>query len=495
MTPWLVDRRSLLAATLALPATAMAQTPASPALTPASLLMPDAMQADLALLGQAYATLHPGLDRYLGHAAWARLIAGAQRWAAQPRTAGDFYLQLSRLTAAVKCGHSYPNPNNHRRAVREGVLGGRNRVPFSFRWLGGEMVVTGGLAPGVDLPAGSIITRLDGMAPPALLRAMLPLARADGSNDAKRVAQLQVTGQDRLLAFDVLRPLLDRQAGDIVQLAWETPDGRRRTGRLPAMTEAERAAGRGGDDAFAGWRFAIVDGVGRLTMPNWATYDSAADWRAFLQQSVDALIASKARGLIVDIRGNEGGEDCGDVLLARLIGAPLAMPRYRNRIRYRATPAALRPLLDTWDPQFQDWGDQAHGPDAQGWYDLVRPQDTGPQQIAPQGPRFAGPVLVLVDAECSSATFQFALAVQQGGVGRIIGSPTGGNRRGINGGCFFFLSLPATGFEADLPVIGGFPDSPQPDAGVLPDVAVPLTAADVAMGRDPALAAALRLLA
>ena len=102
--------------------------------------------------------------------------------------------------------------------------------------------------------------------------------------------------------------------------------------------------------------------------------------------------------------------------------------------------------------------------------------------------------MVLCDASNSSATFQFAQAVQQSGAATLLGETTGGNRRGINGGAFFFLRLPASGLEVDLPLIAGFPDTPQPDAGIEPDVAVPTTAGDIASGRDPQMAAATRLI-
>ncbi len=88
---------------------------------------------------------------------------------------------------------------------------------------------------------------------------------------------------------------------------------------------------------------------------------------------------------------------------------------------------------------------------------------------------------------CSSATFGFAEMVQRERLGTIVGAPTGGNRRGINGGCYFFVRLPETGLEVALPLIGYFPDAAQPDRGVLPDVAVAATLADIAAGRDPAL--------
>ncbi len=102
---------------------------------------------------------------------------------------------------------------------------------------------------------------------------------------------------------------------------------------------------------------------------------------------------------------------------------------------------------------------------------------------------------MLCDASNSSATFGFAQAVQESGAATLIGQPTGGNRRGINGGAFFFLRLPASGLEVDLPLIASFPSTPQPDAAILPDIAVPTTAEDIRLARDPQMAAALHHLA
>ena len=68
---------------------------------------------------------------------------------------------------------------------------------------------------------------------------------------------------------------------------------------------------------------------------------------------------------------------------------------------------------------------------------------------------------------------------------------TGGNQRGINGGAFFFVRLPASGIEFDLPLIGYFPPGLPPDAGLYPDVLVPRRPADIAAGRDAQMDAAV----
>jgi hypothetical protein len=75
---------------------------------------------------------------------------------------------------------------------------------------------------------------------------------------------------------------------------------------------------------------------------------------------------------------------------------------------------------------------------------------------------------------------------------RLFGEATGGNQRGINGGSFFFVRLPASGIEFDLPLIGYFPAGNPPDAGIQPDVVIRSTRVDLAARRDPTLEAAVR---
>ena len=101
--------------------------------------------------------------------------------------------------------------------------------------------------------------------------------------------------------------------------------------------------------------------------------------------------------------------------------------------------------------------------------------------------------MVLTSPQMSSATHQFAQAVRRHRLGLLVGEETGGNQCGINGGGFFFLRLPESGLEADLPLIGTFPRGPRPDGGVRPDVRIEPTVAAIASGRDPALSRALDL--
>ncbi|MCU0245269.1 MAG: S41 family peptidase, partial [Bryobacter sp.] len=161
----------------------------------------------------------------------------------------------------------------------------------------------------------------------------------------------------------------------------------------------------------------------------------------------------------------------------------------RRLVRYRSVPQDLRPVLDTWDRSFFDWGETAI-PAEQGFYLLKRyDNDAAGSVIRPTAPRFAGRVWVIVGPANSSATFEFARAIKLHQLGTLVGQTTGGNRRGITGGAFFFLRLPKSGIELDVPLIGQFAQSPQPDSGIEPDIRVLPTIADIAAGRDSELEA------
>ncbi|MDP3405981.1 MAG: S41 family peptidase [Brevundimonas sp.] len=471
-----------LAVGAALPAVARAET------------LPD-WSSDVGILRRAWETMHPGLYRYsTPEQITARLDGLAAAWTA-PASFRDRFLALTRVTASIRCGHTYPNPYNGGETVVSRLYPDRSLVPFRFVWIDGRMVVTHDECAQATFPRGTTVTAIDGVATPEILSRLIPLARADGASDAKRTSLMEIRGDDRFETFDIHLPLvLPLRDSALFTLA----DGR--AVRAPLLSRAERRPaavdGSPGNDANPWALDRGPDGIARLTMPGWALYDSAFPWETWLGGAMDDLAGDGARGLIVDLRGNEGGLDCGNVILSRLIDRDLTLSRSRRFVRYRRAPEDLHPYLDTWDRSFLDWDDQAMpDPMRPGFYRLTRYDDDGEtMRIQPTGRRFTRPVVVLCDAANSSATFAFAQAVKDNGLATLVGTTTGGNRRGINGGAFCFLRLPASGLEVDLPLIATFPDTPQPDSAIDPDVLVPNSADDIASGRDVQMMSATDLI-
>jgi hypothetical protein len=320
----------------------------------------------------------------------------------------------------------------------------------------------------------------------------MPYARADGHNDAKRAALLGVTGIDTIEYFDVFHGLVfGAPAGGIHHVVLRQTGGQEVRLELPAIGLPERQAQMThgdftGADPFWTWT-ERPDGVAVLTMPSWAMFNSAWNWRVWLDERLDSL--SGRRGLIIDLRGNEGGNDCGDAILARLIRSPIVRPGAAHLVRFERTPKDLDPFLDTWDNSFRTLGVGAT-PVVDGFYRLTG--EKADDDILPHGKRLDIRTAALIGPMNSSATFQFADKARASGLVRLFGETTGGNQRGINGGCFFFVRLPASGIEFDLPLIGYFPPGHPPDAGLAPDVYIRPSPADLASAYDRTLETAVR---
>lgn len=449
---------------------------------------------DIAIVREILTTLHPGLYRYNSPLTInAALSALSRQWNAEPDLATR-YLALSRFLATIKCGHSYANFFNQTSAVQKQLFDRGTRLPFAFKWVSDKMVVLQDQSCTGSLPRGTVIKAINDTPAKSMLDGLMPYARADGNNDAKRRASLSMTSGDAYETFDVFHGLLFGPPGLKrgehrlrIRLPRTTADVQV---DLPALTLAQRNGfmkntNYRGDSPVWDWTMRD-DGIAVLQMDGWALFDSKWDWKAWLNDRLDSLAGAK--GLIVDIRENEGGLDCGDVILSRLAKKDIIKPKARRLVRYEKTPAHLDPYLDTWDKSFRDWGNQAEKLDDR-FFSLKRWDDGG--VLTAKTPSVTVPMAVLTSAQNSSATYQFASLAKQLGLGTLIGETTGGNQRGINGGAFFFARLPESGIEFDVPLIGYFPDRKMPDAGITPDINVAVSAADIANGYDRPMADAV----
>jgi Peptidase family S41 len=456
-----------------------------------SMLRAADLQADVAVLRRVYAQLHPGLYRYNTPAQMDAAFRALEGEFQRDRTLAEAYLAFSVFAAKVKCGHTYANFYNQKKAVQDALFRA-GRVPFYFRWLNKRMIITKSFAGDPRLQAGTEVLAINGRPVASILERLLTVARADGNNDAKRVAYMEVQGTDRFEAFDVFFPLFFPSSGPRMSLRLRNSSGKRSTEvevqpltfeeRLASMKDADPIE-TGKEGPFFEFRF-LDDHIAYLRMPTWALYNTKWNWKAFLEESFAALIKSGATDLVLDLRGNEGGNDVGDEIISHLITQDVPRQAVIRRVRYRKVPDDLNPYLDTWDSSFRDWGSAAID-STDGFYRLRRDADDDlGSVIKPSPPRFAGRVWVLIGATNSSATFEFAQTVRQNRLGTLVGQPTGGNQRGINGGAFFFLRLPHSSIELDLPLIGQFPVRNQPDAGLQPDILVVPTVSDIARSRD-----------
>ncbi|MBX9902476.1 MAG: S41 family peptidase, partial [Burkholderiaceae bacterium] len=155
--------------------------------------------------------------------------------------------------------------------------------------------------------------------------------------------------------------------------------------------------------------------------------------------------------------------------------------------------------LDTWDFSFFDRTGQVEritqGP-ATGKYSFKpnAAQQLTIEPVAPSARRYQGQAYLLVGPENSSATFILADLAQKSQAAILVGQPTGGNQRGLNGGQLLWVNLPNSGVGVDIPLLASTYELTTPDQSVTPDVVVKRDFEQSRAGLDQEVHAVLRLI-
>ena len=453
---------------------------------PAPTLTADQAQRELRILKRGLTGLHAGLYRYQTAEQFEAVFAHAEAQVADGSDAAEMYLIATRITAAVRCGHTWTNPLNQGPAMQR-ALGALPALPVRVRLLERRLLVTASADP--QVPVNAELLSIDGRTPAALIAGFMPYLRADGSNDGKRLSQLDSDGNGG--AMDRLLPLLYPPGANGYALRLRTRDGTIRDVTVAAITANERerllaAAGIPAEDTE--WRFNIDGDTATLRLPTFAFWNGGFDWSGFLVRSFATLEQQNIPHLIIDLRQNEGGDDAiGRALMAHVISTPLTIPATRAESAYERVPYDLARYLDTWDFSFFDRTGQVIRSEGRNWRLREQAED---RVIAPVAAPYRGKVALLTGPRMSSAGYLIARDFKASGAATLIGRETGGNLRGLNGGQLAWMVLPLSGVSIDIPLISGFAKTAQPDRGVLPDIVVRTRLEDAAAGIDPDVLAA-----
>ncbi|MEM1271149.1 MAG: S41 family peptidase, partial [Bacteroidota bacterium] len=450
---------------------------------------------DVRLMREAMELMHAGLYRHTPKAEMDQHFDQLEADVGAGMTLGDFYLRLSRFLAKVQDGHTYANYYNQPDHVKEQVTNTATRVPFAFRLVEDRMIITKNASDSEHLAPGAEVTHLNGKPVKALVGTLMPLVKADGGNDAKRLSDLEVMGAERYTAFDVYLPMVIDIETDITVRTLNT-QGETATVTVPVLTRDERLAilseryemPTSIDDL---WAFELLDDeTAYLQLGTFTVWNLSFKWVPFLRDAFDQMEKAGTKNLILDIRGNEGGlTEVMNALFTKVVRTPITMPPVRSVMTFNKVPERLRPYVGTWDQSLMDMTESLVLTEDSVYVD--RDSSVEPTTIPAGMKPFSGHTYVLVGAANSSATFYLSGVMKRNPDATLVGQMTGGNLRGTTGGAIYFLNLPNSGVEVDVPAIATSLLGEQPDRGIIPDVIVPRTVADVRAGRDAELQRAL----
>jgi hypothetical protein len=353
----------------------------------------------------------------------------------------SFLMLMTEVIARVGCGHSslwipgdYWNISPQR------------MFPLELHLSGGKVFVLGDFDGRSRVPAGSEILSINGDPVENIVAHLRSLTSADGFNPAFRSAMV---GKHFALKY-----ALAYGYPEVFRVTYQAPGQKRIQEAVLDPVSKTRL-----DEATANHNELSLkefekSGAALLTINSFAYYSQVDRFRTFLDSVFQVLDQKGIETLLLDLRGNGGGDPfCSSYLWAYLEPGPL--------------------------PYFEDH---------YGRYDTLA--NPVPQPSRP----FKGKLYTLIDGRCFSTTGHFVGLLKYHGVGKFVGTETGATYTCT--GNATYPSLDRTRIMVGTARVMRYTAAVKdmdPTRGVIPDFPVDQTPQNMVSGRDAVLEYALGL--
>ncbi|WP_305952354.1 S41 family peptidase [Emticicia oligotrophica] len=454
-----------------------------------TILKAEALQNDFEILRRSYEQMHPGLYKYQSKETIDFAFETCKKALSKDQTLSEAYLHIHQLTASFRCGHSYPNFFNQEGFLKKEVFEQKNALPFHFKIIDDRMIVV--RSADSTIKKGVEIKSINGNKVSKIINIILPVVRADGSNDAKRKSLLE-NGKEYFSYFDIFFPIFFQVKNNLFTLEVYDFDSKKRTKvNILAVNHAERdkvIQAKYQEPVYKKMTFSWLDNeTAVMTINDFNNYNGKTDYNKFYLESLQDYIQKKGKNLIIDVRKNEGGNSSEMFKLVQYFTEkPIEYVELQNTWQMLKIDSTLKPYVTN-----SDWAKWWFNQSEKGFQKTSLGQwkskgAENPQIFKPNAERFSGNIFLLSSATNSSATYMMVETFKKHKLATIVGQTTGGNQKGVTSSAFFFMLLPNSKIEVDVPLIGTDLAVAQnlPDAGIEPDVFVKPSIADLIKGVD-----------
>lgn len=412
----------------------------------------------------------------------------------KPMTLLEAQIRFEEFAATARMGHarvSFPYP-----VWSQYLKGGGKAFPLALRVLNGKTFVARNESGVAAIAPGDEITKMNGVA----MEDWLKRAEQHVSAETPYMAHSLMEFDFPIYVWVELGPV------DGFDLELRKPSGQIAPVRVPARTSAEMkefaAAQPPALKLDSPMRDAKIlpDQVGYLRpgpFYNAEAKSGAEAWdvsgfRKFIDDAFTKFAAAKVDHLIIDLRGNPGGDNLfSDVMVAWFAQKPF---RFFSQFKVKVSAESTKANQDRIEKDAA-----AAGPVSRQYAEIYGKAKPGEivdfelPLVPPREERFRGKVYLLVDRQSYSNTVAVAALVQDYKFGAILGEET--SDLATTYGAMEQFQLPKTGITVGYPKAHIVrPNGDLRARGVVPDIAIPIpaveTPADEVLQRAVAIARA-----
>ncbi|MFK7951493.1 MAG: S41 family peptidase [Ekhidna sp.] len=450
-------------------------------------LSSEEMKKDFEIFKNSISEIHPGLYWYADSTEIALRFSKIENAIQEKMELKDFYVLLQEFYANIRCGHSWMSmPWKWRKHIDEGPY----RIPINFYLEEDKIFAMRDLTDDQSIGEGAEIVSINGMNSKEILSTLTPYAPTDGYSKPRQTSIIfgnfsryfqAVYGMDSIFQIE----LKDDSSTETVTLKGlaNAEANKRSTDRYGASKKEEKMLSYKELEGSVGYiKIQSFDGDN--------IKEGNQKFKKFLKRSFKSIEDNNLEKLIIDLRGNGGGEDnYGATLASYLLDEP-----FDYYLRMEAVTRKFNYNEYSRQKGFNMVGKLLKkDKEKPGTYTYNHSRQVKKQKPMKRG--FSGDVVVLIDGGSFSATSEVAAILHTNKRATFIGEETGGGYYGNNSAMMYGIQLPHSKINYYLPVIRYYVAVDHPPfegRGVIPDIGMPETYQDYITEEDEALIRAIK---
>lgn len=447
-----------------------------------NLLTVQQQKKDIKVLFQCLEEAHQGIYSYTSKEDFKVSLEQITQEITEAKTPIQFYTDIAKITALVKDGHTvveFPNTTSDL----------KDRIPVKVRCINERIFIQKVLLPAYKHLIGNEIESINNIPTEFILQSARTLLSSDGDNVTHKYFKLS----SLKILSDLLATIAPKTEHFTIKL--KNIDTPVLLNGLSRDEVAEIISAEPNNEAVS-FEVQKKSGYGILTVRSFSVRKvdkPGLSFPEYLKSIFTKLHEEKINHLILDLRGNGGGEDYyGRCLYSYFTAA---------KFTYYKSLTIARNKFSIFN--YMEGGQREMPPgfaskNKYGSYSVTKKYNPNVGLLDPSTPHFNGNIYVLIDGGCFSTTSELLSQLKANTKAVFIGEESGGNYYGNNSGIIADIILPESKLKVHIPMLkyvyAVADNYPHKRNGILPDYQINLSVKDFKNGNDPALLTAKELI-